>query len=155
MFSFVLICTSVPCTGPGQLYKGVSWCLCFPFAQTDVRITLPSITRGWHENATCYLQANSVISGRQELCLAVVDQDSFAVRYPWLWLVQGRAAQHPAVSSSSSQRQRVHTGCSQPCPSPLHDSCWCPGCMRTGEQSKVPGCLFVSPVKVVFKGIVL
>lgn len=76
MFSFAP--DSVSCTGPGQLYKGAFWCLCFPFAQTDVRITLPSMTRGGHENAMCYLQASSVIPDRQELCLAVVDGDSFA-----------------------------------------------------------------------------
>lgn len=40
-----------------------------------------------------------MMSDRQELCLAVVDQDSFAAGYPWVWLLQGSAAQHPAVSS--------------------------------------------------------
>lgn len=106
------------------------------------------MTRGWHEK--CHVTSRQALRYQihQQLCSAVVDWDGAAARQPWVWLVQGGAAQHPAISPV------LIPNCLSPpfTPHSPHDSWWCPGCMRTGRQSKVPDCLCL-PWKLCLKGL--
>lgn len=118
---------------------------CFPFAEADVSGSLlPAAVKTSHaisrKTLCCFVP--------QQLGLAVVagtallpdSPEHSQCREVLLSILQS----HP----SSSQMQRVCTGCSHLEVPHLR-------CMRTGKQSKVSGCWFVSLVKGMCKGIVL
>lgn len=118
---FPLASDSMPWVSQGQLYKGAFWCpFCFPFAQTDVRLTLPGMTRGWHENAMRYLQANFAIS---DTPAALLGSGGLGQRSCQVALAMAGAGRCCSASSHLTRPHPICRGCAQNALTPnLHPS---------------------------------
>lgn len=118
---FPLASDSMPWVSQGQLYKGAFWCpFCFPFAQTDVRLTVPGMTRGWHENAMRYLQANFAIS---DTPAALLGSGGLGQRSCQVALAMAGAGRCCSASSHLTRPHPICRGCAQNALTPnLHPS---------------------------------
>jgi len=84
--------------GQGHLSKGAFWCPCFAFAQTGVRLAVPCMSRGWHENSTRYLQAKFAVSDTPAAVLGSSGLGQTCCPAALGAAGAGGAAQPPAIS---------------------------------------------------------